>query len=302
MVFVIIVTYNGENWVDFCLGSLKNSLFPLTTVVIDNNSTDNTVNKIKNEYPEVIVIENPVNIGFGKANNIGITYALDHGCEYVFLLNQDACIYSDTISKLLEIHKDHVDYGILSPIHLDGSGEFLDKNFLMYISVNEARIIADKLIKGYNSNTPYSIPFINAAAWLISRSCILDVGGFDPIFPHYGEDEDYVRRVINKKYKVGVCASSFIRHARKQEAIDIYTYPRMYVRFLMSIKFSEHNFAKIFFDSQKRILIDTLKSILKLQFKHAVELIKISFKVFKAYEPIKLHLIQEKASGPKYLS
>ena len=100
-VYVVIVTCNGEKWVENCFDSLKNSSYPVETIVVDNSSTDNTVPRIKKAYSDVILIESDINLGFGRANNIGIKYALENQADYVFLLNQDAWIEKETIEKML---------------------------------------------------------------------------------------------------------------------------------------------------------------------------------------------------------
>ena len=91
-IFVIIVTYKGNQWYERCFTSLRNSEYPVQTIVIDNASNDGTVEYIRENFPEIYLIESEENLGFGRANNIGMRYALDHGCDYVFLLNQDAWI------------------------------------------------------------------------------------------------------------------------------------------------------------------------------------------------------------------
>ena len=68
-IFSIIVTYNGMRWYDRCLGSLRNSELPVETIVIDNASSDDSVNYIKANFPEVHLIESNENLGFAKANN-----------------------------------------------------------------------------------------------------------------------------------------------------------------------------------------------------------------------------------------
>jgi hypothetical protein len=62
------------------------------------------------------------------------------------------------------------------------------------------------------------VDFVNAAIWLVSRKCLLDVGGFDPLFFHRGEDSDYVCRARFHGYDTGVCLNAFATHARPQEA------------------------------------------------------------------------------------
>ena len=119
-VLVIIVSYHFEPWIDRCLGSLRLSQYPVDTVVIDNGSTDRTIQRIQNDYPEVRLLPQAKNLGFGKANNIGMQIAVAEGYDIVFLLNQDAWIDSNTIGKLVALSQSHPQYGILSPVHLTG--------------------------------------------------------------------------------------------------------------------------------------------------------------------------------------
>ena len=206
----IIVTYNSLKWIDKCLGSCEVS----DTIVIDNSSTDSTVDHIREHYPEVTLMENKSNIGFGQANNIGIQKALSEGAEYVFLLNQDAYLDGDCIDNLIKVHKDNPDYGILSPIHLNGIGTDLDHNFSEYLR----NIFSDKLLFDLltgNTKQVYSLTFVNAAGWLIPKSTIDRVGLFDPMFFQYGEDENYCQRVRYHGLKIGVVPAASIRHDRE---------------------------------------------------------------------------------------
>src|SRR4051794_15030332 len=128
-VFVIIVTYNAVRWIDRCFGNLKKSPIPLYIIAVDNNSTDNTLQVLASDYPEVELYDCKKNLGFGKANNIGIRMAMDRGADYIFLLNQDAWLAPQAIEGLIAIHKTRPDFGIISPIHLNGSGTALDFRF-----------------------------------------------------------------------------------------------------------------------------------------------------------------------------
>lgn len=91
-VLAIIVSYNFVGWMKRCLGSLRCSELPVDVVVIDNFSTDDTVQMIKKNYPEVRLICSNENLGFGRANNIGLRIALEENYDAAFLLNQDAWV------------------------------------------------------------------------------------------------------------------------------------------------------------------------------------------------------------------
>ena len=210
-VIVIVVTYNGEKWIDKCFGSLNETSIPLQILAIDNGSSDNTVSLIKNKFPEVDIIETGSNLGFGKANNIGLKKALDENADYVFLLNQDAWVERDTIKYLVETAVKNPEYGIISPFHFLPGHQKLEWHFSTYISPEKCKDLYSDI---YFNNTKeiYELDFVNAAAWLISKKCLSTVGGFDPLFPHYGEDDDYCNRLIYKNLKIGVAPGSIITH------------------------------------------------------------------------------------------
>ncbi len=202
----VIVTYNGEKWIRKCLDSLYRSSVVPGITVIDNNSVDNTVATIK-EYPGTNLIAMPENLGFGKANNIGIKEALQHSPGYILLINQDAWVEPDVLENLIALHKSNPGYGVLSPVHLNGKGTTLDKGFKRYSGLTA---IPDD--KGMRLAT---CPFINAAIWLIPAPVFRIVGGFDPAYPHYGEDFDWSRRLTYHGYKSGYCPALKGYHDRE---------------------------------------------------------------------------------------
>lgn len=214
--YVIIVTYKGlyNNWIEKCLGSLATSDMPLEVVVVDNASPDDTVSYIKTSHPKVTLIESKENLGFGKANNLGIRKAIEDKADFVFLLNQDAYIFPDTVSKLVAVHKNNPQFGIVSPVHLTGKGEKLDKDFEDFASPLFCKNLFSDVFLGKDIDKLYETSFMNAAAWLISADCLQKVGGFDPIIYHYGEDNNYCHRTIFNQLKIGIYPKSQVLHDR----------------------------------------------------------------------------------------
>lgn len=118
------------------------------------------------------------NLGFGKANNKGLKYAINHGADFCFLLNPDAWVEKDTIEILVKAAIEAPKYGILSPIHLNNDGSRLDNHFNQYIIYPRCKNFVSDLCLGKGKlNVIYDCQFINAAARLMSRKCILEVGG-----------------------------------------------------------------------------------------------------------------------------
>ncbi|MFB9054547.1 glycosyltransferase family 2 protein [Formosa undariae] len=237
-ILTIIVTYNGNKWVDKCFSSLRKSSIPLDVLVVDNGSTDGTIDNLKTNYPEVELIESKDNLGFGKANNIGLNRVLEKDFDFAFLLNQDAWVEKDTIKKLLEVYTIN-NFGIISPIQLSGTGDSIDLNFQNYLAPHMVKgFISDLLL---NKLKPFYVTrYTNAASWLVTRKCIEMVGVFDPLFDHYGEDDDYVTRLHKSGLKMGLVPKSRIFHDRPQ---DLKRSPLFYKNenYILALKQAKHN-------------------------------------------------------------
>ncbi|WP_339813380.1 glycosyltransferase family 2 protein [uncultured Imperialibacter sp.] len=223
-VYSIVVTYNGMqcNWIKKCLDSLIYSSIPTNIVLVDNGSVDETVAFVRQNYPDVNLTISEKNQGFGRANNVGIREAIDNGADYVFLLNQDAWVEENTLELLVRAAADNPEYGILSPVHLNGSSTALDYDFSRYIIPEKCPNIISDVYLNQIDNKIYGIDFVNAAAWLISRKCIETVGGFNSLFYHYGEDINYLHRAKYHGYKVGLMPAATICHDRESRQKSIY--------------------------------------------------------------------------------
>lgn len=202
-IFVIIVTFNGEQWLHKNLQALRESNYPVKTIVIDNCSTDNSVAIIKS-YPEIDFIASSSNLGFGKANNIAIQKALDRQADYLFLLNQDAWIFPNTIERLIKVAEHNSTFGIISPVHFSGDAIAIDENFAMFWS-RKMQTISDEVDE---------VPFVNAAAWLVPSQVFKKVGVFESLFSHYGEDRNFTNRTKFHNYKTVVVKNAKICHDR----------------------------------------------------------------------------------------
>ena len=218
-VYCIIVTYNGLKWVNKCFSSLRDADYPIKTIVVDNGSTDGTQEAINRDFPEVELIQSDANLGFGKANNIGIEKALEEGADYVFLLNQDAYLLEGSFKSLVEAFGQEPRAGIISPVHLAGDEQSLDWGFRRYIQPkNTPRLLAD--LTRREAKRLYKSNFINAAAWLIKSSVIQEIGMFHPIFDHYVEDNESVHRLHTHGFELFVYPKLKIVHDRPQGARD----------------------------------------------------------------------------------
>lgn len=204
-ILVIVVTHNGLGWVDRCLGSVRSSETPADLFVVDNDSSDTTADKVQGDFPEARLVRSAENLGFSKANNLGLKYALEHGYDYAYLLNQDAWLLPDTLGLLVAEADAHPEYAILSPMQMKADGSGFDRLF--------AKNTLRKAL-GKEEDPVREVPCVMAAHWLVRVSALPRLGLLAPIFPLYGEDDNYCDRVHFHGMKVGIVPAAQAVHDR----------------------------------------------------------------------------------------
>jgi GT2 family glycosyltransferase len=254
-------------------------------IAIDNGSTDNSIEFIQRNYPQVTLIIQKENLGFAKANNIGFKYALENGANYIFLLNQDAWVEKDTIKILLNTFEKGEKIGIVSPVHLNGSYSGLDLNFATFMP---KQFVSDAYIQ--HLKEIYSVSFVNAAAWLINVECIKKVGGFDTLlFTHYGEDENYCQRVNYHGYRIVVNSKCTICHDRENRL----TGKEQYRNSFWELKNKELSFKITFANINKPYAI--YKFIIRALVQFFINIISFQFSLIKFIQEIKTILDIQKS-------
>ena len=116
LVFVIVINYNGAKYLKTCLSSLEQQTYPnYKIVVFDNASTDNSVDFIQQNFPNIRIIQAEKNFGFAEGNNLAMKFALDHNASYIFLVNNDTEAKIDLVEKLVNSAESDDSIGILGP-------------------------------------------------------------------------------------------------------------------------------------------------------------------------------------------
>ena len=267
---VIVVTYNAQRWIENCLDSIANSTIKATIIVVDNSSADNTINIIESIYPEVILLKNSVNMGFAKGNNIGITYALVNGYSYIALLNQDAKLGKESLEKLIGYSSKYPDYGILAPLTFSYDGTGLDPYHVAKSFNSNLKLASD--VYFHREEDVYDIELAPAAVWLIKAEAIRVVGGFDPLFFMYGEDNDLWERFKRRGWKTGIYPTVTAYHhhdsnAWKQSGKRVLY---IYSEFVLELK-----------NPQNRFLFGLFKIVIKNAFMMGYSLITLNMVQFK---------------------
>lgn len=194
---VVIVSYNAKYFLELCLSSVLKASENLTSeiIVVDNQSTDGTCALVKAKFKTVKLIENNQNLGFAKANNIGVAQASGN---YVLILNPDTVIAEDTFINCLEFAELHPNFGALGVKLIDGTGHFLpeSKRNLPTALVTFYKMLGIKNQKNsyyaqhISENSCGEVSILVGAFMFLKRNTYLAVGGFDSDYFMYGEDID----------------------------------------------------------------------------------------------------------------
>jgi GT2 family glycosyltransferase len=202
-ILVIVVTYNGRQWLERCLGSVRASEVPADLYVWDNDSTDGSADFVQGRFPEAKLVRSADNLGFAEGNNMGLRHALERGYDYVYLLNQDAWLEPSTLGTLIEAHQAHPEYGVLSPLQMTDGFEKLDGQF--------GRLMPSK---GPAHPDVIGVRRVMAAHWLIPRKALETIGLFSPLFPIWGNDDNWCDRARYHGFKVGIVPGARAVHDR----------------------------------------------------------------------------------------
>lgn len=266
--YFIIVTYNAEKWISTFAPPLKNLPDRWKVIVIDNASADKTVSILREEYPHFDVIESKTNLGFGRANNIGLKQALADNVDFAFLLNQDACITVESLKALISVHQNHPECLVTSPLQLKLDQPEINATFAGYCHPSFTPSLLFESLNRQMGELYYST-MISAATWLMSKKCLQLVGGFNPAFFHYYEDEDYTRRILFHGYRLGLVTNVQARHF---EGPGQHPFDGRFMKALLEYVDPSADRTRGF--RLFRIFIQTLlRSLLKGQFKKAKKLL-----------------------------
>src|SRR6185312_13634942 len=210
---IVIVSYNVEKLVLESISSIYKHLhdISLEIIVVDNNSTDNTIQAVTGKFPQVHIIRNMANVGFSEANNQGIKTAKG---DYILLLNPDTYLTDDSLVKMLAFAKTTNNNTLLAPRLLNADlslqiSAWKDKSLLV-MALELMRVFIDRYpLKNYS--TPQQVENVAGAAMLFSKSVVNSIGYLDnELF--WMEDFDYCYRLRKAGGSVIYSPESFIIH------------------------------------------------------------------------------------------
>ena len=253
---VVIVNYNVEYFLEQCLNSVlkarqKNNI---EIFVVDNNSSDGSVEMVKQKFPNVILIANKDNRGFSSANNQAIKIAKGRN---ILLLNPDTVVEESTFNKVVGFMNSHDDCGGLGVRMVDGKGDFLPESkrglptpLVAFYKIFGLSSIFPKSKKfgayhlGYLDEFEINqIDVLSGAFLCVSKSALEKVGLLDETFFMYGEDIDFSYRITQEGFKNYYFPETTIIHY-KGESTKKSSINYVFVFYKAMVIFAEKHFSK----------------------------------------------------------
>ncbi len=210
---VVLISFNGEEFIEDCLSSVYESLKPYSSevIIVDNNSADGTIDLVKKDYSDSILIQNNENRGFAPAVNQGLKRAEG---KYVLILNQDTKIVDDAIGKLKRRMEGDNKVGSIGPkfIGFDGNLQKASRAFPRYRDIIYELTGLSRLFSGSKIFSRWKMGWFDheseaevdqpmGAALMITKRIVKEVGLFDERFPIFLNDVDYCRRIQEAGYR-----------------------------------------------------------------------------------------------------
>ncbi len=281
-IYIIIVTWNARKFIRECLASLSNqNTDDYGIIVVDNKSSDDTCQIVKEEFPEAILIRNDNNDGFAAGNNIGIDQALKLGARYVALLNQDTEVDGNYIKASLDYLEQNRNVGLASPIicfpqekriWFAGSKIFRGMSILAHPTskigthINKKKILSDSDINNHAD-------WIPGCSLFIRKEVIDKIGKLDDSFFMYGEDVDFSIRARLAGFQLGLIGGTIVTHKealKRKIKINQALFKKIY---LMST--SRYRVIKRYFTAQEKCYY-----VIKLIYTPFIQLFHVVRKIF----------------------
>jgi hypothetical protein len=213
--WIVILNWNGKQHLQDCLDSLLSIDYQNYKILfVDNDSHDDSVSFMKENYPDVRIIVNSKNLGFAEGNNVGIRYALSQGADYIVLLNNDTRVEPDFLSRLIKRGEEKKDIGVL------GGKVLMFHNPLI---VNSTGINLNRFAYGWDRDFGEDATQVNRAGgevlgvtgclMAVKREVFDRIGLLAPEYFAYLEDVDFCLRVWKyTNFKIEYVPDSVIYH------------------------------------------------------------------------------------------
>lgn len=213
-VSIVIVNWDGKRYLEICLPSVFNLNYPnYDVILVDNGSTDSSVEFVKRNYPKVKIIRLDKNYGFAKGNNIGIEEALkDTNVKYIALLNNDTRVDKNWLSELVKVAESDEKVGMCAPkiLRMDNP-IIIDSTGAVFKWGSICDRGRGKVDKG-QYDKKLSIVGAGGGSGLFKREMLEEIGLFDDDFFAYYEDSELIWRAYKEGWKARYVPTSIVYH------------------------------------------------------------------------------------------
>ncbi len=226
---IVILSWNNREAIGNCLRSIYDTthLIHFEVIVSDNASVDGSVRLIREQFPQVVIIENSANLGFGKGNNAAFPFCRG---KWTLILNQDTIVHDGALDEWIEYAQRHSGAGAFGcrVLNLDGSYQGCARPFptiwrewvaalhLQSFSFLSKTVFLPDEYYGWNGDSERAIDWQAGCALLIRSDLLKKLGGFDERFYFYWEDVDLCRRVWAAEYPILYAPHVTITHLGAQ--------------------------------------------------------------------------------------
>lgn len=212
-VAIIILNWNGKKDTLACLQSVAAITYPhYETIVVDNGSTDGSLEAIQNAFKSIHLIANSENLGFAEGNNVGIRYALQNEADYILLLNNDTEVEPDLLDAFVQGFDKNPEAGILgAKILLFGQRDTMD-HWGGHWNRQSAQFDLVGLRQKDGPSTSQNIDYVCGAALIARRSVFETIGLLEPRFFLIWEESDFCFRARKAGYLTMTCPEARIYH------------------------------------------------------------------------------------------
>lgn len=219
MVEAIIVTWNKRDYVTRLLKQLKDIDYPakrLGITVVDNHSTDGTIQEIEAFYPSVNLIKNRENLGGAGGFNAGMRWVLENrpACEYMWLLDNDVLVDKGALRELVAVMNSNPEAGICGSkiINIEDPGEIIEVGAFIDYSIGEIRRNIPDRIELQNPQAVFEVDYVAACSLLARTECVKRIGVWYEHLFVYWDDMEWGARFNAFGYKVMASNASIVYH------------------------------------------------------------------------------------------
>lgn len=204
LVITVILNSNRKDDTLDCLASLsKNAYRNHKIIVLDNNSTDGSIEAIQSTFPNVEINKIAVNLGWSGNNNVGINLAMEQSADWIFLLNEDTILDSDCLSVLVDAGESDPSIGIVGPLvyHFDEPEIIQTAGGTLNEKWEGGHLGKNEVDRGQFSN-PHLVDWISGCAIMVRRAVIEQVGVLDERFFYYWDETEWCMRARKAGWKI----------------------------------------------------------------------------------------------------